>query len=306
MHRKQNTLFFVVLALMATAFGIIAQESGNGTTVIGGDDAALRRFIERELGGLPGAPYVVNQTITVGELPQTLLMNVPIPEGATIIGSVSQNEPEAYTRLSFDTTLTNAELTAFYQTAFADAAVWRDVTDDAGQPTGFGASDILNANYCYNGNEGFVNVNGTANPAGGNTSVIVFMRQPGDAYLCGDAQEVPPYSDPYRLLPSLSNPEGATLSSIGNGSGGFPGEQIASTLATVSTTLSAAELTAFYNAQLAVTGWVQVSAGGDTNIGYSTWSFTDDQGNSWNGTLTIVAVPTSAGSFYATVQIAEV
>jgi hypothetical protein len=96
-----------------------------------------------------------------------------------------------------------------------------------------------------------------------------------------------PRYEPRQIMPSLKPPPEASQTTAGSSSGDY----FRNAAAFTETGMDAADLAAFYAEQLRVAGWNLNGEGTSGPISWSAWRFSDDQGDDWAGTLTIVEQP---------------
>ncbi len=92
----------LLLALLAVGMPVLAQESG--VMVIGGDEAALRRYIARVNAGFTIG--VNSETdVYIGSLPPDLPFEPPLPEGAQVVGTLQQMGGDGFSEIVLDVPL---------------------------------------------------------------------------------------------------------------------------------------------------------------------------------------------------------
>lgn len=96
----------------------------------------------------------------------------------------------------------------------------------------------------------------------------------------------------------------ADVRSAGQGSSSGPDSLWTS--ADLETALSAAELLATYDEQLAAAGWTMLDEGVDERAAWSTWRVTDGEGRAWAGALTLFALATEPQRIAATLRVDRV
>ncbi len=256
------------------------QTSGSGKVEInGGDEAALREFIQRYLTPVyPGAP-AGDTKVWIGKLPDDLPVEVPMPEGARIVASVQQ--PQPFTQIILDVPMTPEEITAFYAKALSGKG-WQPAPQVSPGGGFVGPADVVER-YCSKEGEAYVEI-WSQERAGGPTDVRLNLTAPADSHMC---QEQGPQSmdQGMSLIPSLKAPSGAQMTGGGAGSSG-DGSAYSST--DMETSLTAEELLAHYNAQLKEAGWELVDQGLTDVVGWSTWKLKDKDGKAWGGTLMVM------------------
>ena len=258
------------------------------------DEQALRLLARRLLSApYPGGPAEEVQ-ILVGELPADLPIEVPLPEGARTIGSLVRGDRSVQIVLDVD------------QAADAVVAFYREQLETAGwyeldwpmRPGGFGfGAEAAMATFCYSRRGPSLMV--TAFEAEGALTDVRLNLQT-------DPRHLPctmlgwPHGPPMSLIPNLRAPTRATMHGGGGSSGS--GNSWHSTVI-LETDLDAEALAAHYNEQLQTAGWKLADRGSAGPAAWSTWSFTDDQGDTWAGTLLILETAGGAGQRFAYLYI---
>ena len=134
MHRRLLSTLILLAAALIVALPVTAQDGG--IDIVGGDEESLRAFLERFLMPI----YAVNSggqqgQIIIGALPDDLEFDLPLPEGAQVIGSLAPvGAPMVSVQIYFDAPQSAADVIAFYEEALPESGDWRSVT--AYQPQG--------------------------------------------------------------------------------------------------------------------------------------------------------------------------
>ena len=100
-------------------------------------------------------------------------------------------------------------------------------------------------------------------------------------------------------IPALKNPPGTRMTS---GGGGGSSDTDAYNETHLEGDLSAAEAAAHYSDQLTAAGWALVESGSTDGLSWSTWTFTDADGDRWTGTLFVSDIPPGSGRLFAYVR----
>lgn len=256
----------------------IQTSDGRKVEIIGGDEEALREFIQRWITPVyPGAPGGVT-TIRIGALPEELLAEVPIPEGARIIASVQ--EPESYTQIFLDVDLPSDDITAFYSQSMAGAG-WQPAPQES--QSGFVGSGDFPARYCLESDQAYLEVWHLEVP-GEPTDVRLNLYTTAAGNFC-QAGGPGSMDEGMSLIPSLEAPVGTQM--LGGGSGGSSeGSSYVST--DLDTHLSVEALLEHYNDQLVAAGWELAEQGVTPVVAWSTWELADKDGDVWGGTLFVM------------------
>lgn len=261
--------------------------------VVGGNEESLREFISRWLTPFYPSETSQNITIYIGSLPKDIPFDLPMPSDTRIIGSVTGYGGVDYL-LILDIGLSTEAAQNFYAQSVIGRG-WRKAPSPQNQ--GFISQPVSYKGYCYGDNEAFLSVEALPLPDG-NTNLHLSLDTSPESYMCqGDASSYgPPHAD---LMPVLQAPEGVFVQ--GGSSGG--GDSDAEISANLKTKLSAAELAKYYNEQLQTAGWEIQNSGDGEGAAWSTWTFKDQQGKTWSGTLIVIGTTSSNDSRYALLRI---
>ena len=252
------------------------------------EEGVPREFVERIVGG-PNANFYV------GELPpaERLGFELPVPEGARVVGSTLSGEGEAYNAAVYlETEGSSDETVSFYRRALL-AAGWEEgqIYEPSAGFLPSGASQ--EATFCrdttilYFNNPYYASTRG-APVEGEPTQVTVQLySDPGSrGYTPCDRDERDRYYGP--PIPALEAPPEATASYFNDLGGGDPTLSGSSSIY-LESDLSAEALLMFYDAQLLEAGWTARGSGeAESPVGWRRYSFTSD-GEPWLGLLQILS-----------------
>ena len=272
-----------------------AAEGPGSVEVIGGDEAALREFIRDYFTPTYINAPVQDIKITLGTLPEDVPFDPPLPEGANLVASITG----MYSTLEvlFDAPQSPDELAGFYQEALT-AAGWQPRGGTETGP-GFVSADAYGEIYCRKAGEESLTLQSRARPEGP-TLARLTLQAGTDFHICNQPEAPEGAADPAReLVPALQAPAEARMYETGGGGGGDRYDYTAA----LETSLSAAELAAHFEPQLAAAGWQLLSSGSAEGIAWSTWSLQDPREKTWGGTLILTQNPVSAGRSYATLRV---
>lgn len=307
---NKRRLLIILVALLALAGLTAVLQAGGGrggaglTTVEikGGDADSIREFLLRTLRTTgPAGDHV---TVYIGSLPDDLPFELPLPDDAQIIGSITHSA-FGNTEVIFDTAAGPKDLVTFFTDALSGDA-WQANTNMPGMQGGFVQQEISTISFCYNTSEAWVTVNSSA-VDDGLTDAHIYIASPGDAYMCG-GNEINMAGDAYAMLPELRTPEGVEILPTGisgGGGGGAPGQRSANMSVVLGTERPVADVIADYNTQLEAAGWTNVMMESGVGFAWSGWTFTDETGTIWGGTLTLTANPTAENQFNASITVLE-
>ena len=289
MNRSQQIITgLALLGLVVLGLGVLPVLAQNGGIVelIGGDEASLRRFILRTEGLLTAGDS--NVTILIEDLPEDLPFELPLPQGARAIGSITVawpgTEPTYTHRLVIDTTLQPEALLEFFAENLT-AAPWEHLSTM--NSSGFVEGGIATDMYCY-GDDTTVNINAWRLPAG-STDLQIYIDQDTGSAMCGGGLDMTTTNPALGMLPRLPRPDGVSIESPQYNNAG---RNKAFTSATLRTDLLPGELIELYNDGLAAQGWTHVQTESTATFAWSGWTFTTEEGLTWSGTLTLTIDPT--------------
>ena len=242
-------------------------------------DTELTRFVKRCLT-YPISSYGEPE-ILVGELPSNLPVDVPVPRGAEVIGSIVHSNKYTMVEIVLDVPQEPDEVLAFYRDRLTENG-WEEMKQPS--PSGFVSPMIRSwASFCL---EEKFSLNILVSTEEGKPS-DVRLHVNDNPQFCNIYTDEPPTpsSRPGDVLPALLAPDKATQMSRGGGGGG---DQRYSQ-ATLETSLSIAELHTHYRTQLMEAGWKSEEEGGNGTVAWSAWTFVDDSDNDWVGFLLVRA-----------------
>lgn len=232
--------------------------------------------------------------ILVGELPANLPIALPLPQNASVIGSLVRLGHSAQIVLDVDQSV--KAVVAFYREQLVSAS-WRELDS----PIRFGGfsfpSEAANLIFCKSQRGPALTV--TCNEITGALTEVRLNLQL-------DARHTPcamvsmrggPLMPP---IPNLRTPAGARWR--GGGSGGGGSDDWHSTV-NLETDLDAAALIAHYNEQLQSVGWNLRDQGRSGSSAWSAWRFSDDQHNLWAGVLIILDSIGKTGERFAYLHV---
>ncbi|CAN5797401.1 hypothetical protein BH23ACT11_BH23ACT11_24050 [soil metagenome] len=236
-------------------------------------------------------PYSADRTpiLHVGQLPDALTVDIPIPPEAEVVGSMERIEFEGDRMV--EVVLDVSEPTEQFLVAYKEQAARLGWTEPR-RPRrggGFDFSPDEDKMFLCHGDRGpalFVNINrpykGDEEPADVRLRLMIDDRHSPCA--------PDPYEDDFeRHIPRLRPPPGARQSP--GGGGGGPDE--AQSNATLEADLEVSAVGEHYAGELAAAGWSGTGRGHSGPQAWSTWSFTDERDQSWRGVFTALQLPDS-------------
>ena len=242
-------------------------------------NAEILFFAER-MFTFPGTPPGKVIAILPGKLPADLPFEVPVPDGAKVIGSLIWPEDKyEQIQIFLDVPEKPEKIIEFYRNRMKKAG-WNE-PESSYEGLGFSSTPSMPqlAFFCQYEQEG---------PSLGITVFTLDGKKPADVRLSLHTNpQQPVCQERYEqrgstmdVLPLLLDPEGVQK-------GGWGGNENMRDLSTVlETELGLVELETHYRDQLIETGWELKEKGSSGPIAWSTWSFSDEFGI-WSGRLLV-------------------
>lgn len=250
----------------------------------------LLRELALRLATFPGDPRVMNPQLFVGELPQPLPVEIPLPENSHVLGSLARN-PQQF-EMVLDSELKPEDVTAFYKERLSTLG-WSELDwPPRAMRGGFTTPAVLglenSVQFCR----------GTRGPG------LRLMALPGkeggtDVRLSLDIGESSPCAQQAHMrkmqgmatgamtrafLPKLVPPEGAQQTVRGMSLN----INEASSSASVQTDSGMEMLVRHYTAQLEKGGWKRTNEGVSGPLAWNSWSFEDEEHEQWQGLFFLV------------------
>ncbi len=260
------------------------------------DTAALQVLLQRMVGyTYPGASGQEGQ-IYVGRLPDKMPVDLPLPDGNRVIGSVVRGEENI--QIVLDAPQPPDRVLDFYRQRLS-AAGWSTPDQPGGPSGGFVPPGIPNAvTFCQSRQGPVLFVSASAEP-----------NQPTDVRLTlntsktqGSPCSQPPGGGPVtsQVIPRLVAPAGARQIEGGSG-GSSTGSSYNST--TLVTDQSAMALAAFYGDQLTRAGWTKQDEGQSGPVAWSIWTARDKKGTTWKGLFFALDLPGTEPRHFVYVRV---
>jgi hypothetical protein len=283
------------MLLATTAIAAVAGSTAGGPPVLrageGGDPALLRELAERLLSPPPNVRGDTPRArLFPGALPPGVELDLPMPPGGRLIGSVQRDTPGPQTNVVrievvLDARGTPAELAAFYRSALGERG-W--FAPPSGGPPAGGFQPTAGPPYpvfCASSTGPFLNL--SAYPVRGGPSEVRLSIVIGEPGPCGEMPPPPPVSRiPFELLPALTAPDGVEVTNAITGPT-WPGTVSSDAIA--ETDLSTTALEAHFAAQLAAAGWTRVDGGAQGRLAWSVWQVPGE--GEWEGFLYVLDGP---------------
>lgn len=230
-------------------------------------ELAMRLLVPPYFGGPEGGEI---QLLT-GELPDNLPLEVPLPDGARVIGSFIRGDKS--TEIVLDAPQSPEDVLNFYEERLI-AAGW-EKPESPGLSGGFVSSDIANGTSLCQSKKGPRFSVSTRENETRLTDVRLSLSN-GRHSGCNMSTD---YMGPEGPIPDLVPPTGARQ---WGGSGGG-GDDSFYTSAELETELASAEVAKHYTEQLNAAGWTLLSSADADEVAWSSWSFEDEHGDVWSG-----------------------
>jgi hypothetical protein len=266
--------------------------------------AAGLRTLALRLLCVPDDPRAAAQggQLLVGRLPDALPVDIPLPEGSTVVGSLQRGTQSA--DIVLDASLPAKRVLDFYKDRLA-AAGWgvpespelpepdTDTPDPAGtccatatfvlNPFGFNpAVPSYSAFFCLGPRGPGLTV--TAYAVGAAAADVRLNLDANPDRLCWVGDDPGTFGGQKGPLPDLELPRAGRF--VGGGSSGGVGT--AESTMHIATELAVAALAAHYAAQLEQAGWTRRDAGQGGPLCWSSWTFQDEGGRNWQGTFFVL------------------
>lgn len=294
----------LILIILLLVIPFTSAQDTSSVEVIGGDEADLREFIKVMAGGY-GPMGIGSVTVTIGELPDDIQVELPTMDGFTVVGAI-QREKMGSWQIWYRAGGSAQDATDAFSQEMLNLG-WFVADEVVRSMGGFVSTQQATNAFCFADPIAFVYIN--AVNQSDDEVVINLNVETGNMPLFCSEEGIPNeimMNDPFQVLPTLSAPEGVTirLGGGGGGGGGPMGLQSASTTAVLITEMTAAEILPLYNEQIEAAGWTLVESSGDEMGAWSTWIMEDPETErTWSGVLTLTALPAGEGDFFAMLYV---
>jgi hypothetical protein len=262
--------------------------------VIGGDEESLREFIGRALTYPYPDAEEQDTVISIGLLPEELPVELPLPEGSRVIGSIIRGETVG-TEIILDVPFNPETAIDFYRDSFTGEG-WSEPSEEA-YGTGFVTEPWPSQTFCYGDDELVIYISAMEIPDKPTDVRVNIQSQVG--YSPCDPESTHGMDDANFLIPSLKSPSGTIVQSGGSSSG----QDEASVTASLKTDLTAKELADHYGGQLSEAGWTLSESGSIKHESWSFWTIEDEEGDEWGGFLIVIESPRDPEKCYAWFQV---
>ncbi len=290
-------------ALLGLAAGRGAAPPAGAQAPPGGDAALLEELAERVIAlpypsNVPALAVLPTVRLLPGHVPADLPLDLPLPPGARLIGSVVREQPVRPgepgpfgpgTTVVLDAPGDREALLAFY-TETLQRQGWMPAP--LGRPFGGGGFEASvpggGLSYCGGPDGPWLTVNVVPRAAGVAGVWLAVSDTGGPCTVPRPVSPAPMTMRAAELLPRLTAPPGVVLQG-GTGGGGGPNRW--NSEATAQTSHGVAELEAHFAAQMAAAGWTRQAGAADEQLAWSSWARPEE--GDWQALLLVAAWPTS-------------
>ena len=223
-----------------------------------------------------------------GKLPEQMPVQLPLPRGSEIFGSVLLGETEI--GVVVDSDLDAEEVMAFYRQALASQN-WTEM-DVSGMERGF-MEWSTGSFFCQGSNNTSIAI--AAYPQENGSEIRLDISTDPECSPCSFSGS----DDWLKPIPKLVAPRNASLSNQNFMTG--CGNQVTIS-ADVITELNSSALAAHFADQLIAANWTATSQEESGPAAWSTWEFEDEEDLIWDGFLTVLEVPGSEDKRFVMMQ----
>jgi hypothetical protein len=276
---KANLAMAIAMALCALIGLATSAELQNGTSELG--EPSVEELAIRLLQATyPGSAELDGVQLLPGKLPLEMPVDLPIPDGARIVGSEVQENTGIYVVL--DVPMTPDLALDFYREHLASQN-WTEISIP-GMDRGFVEQSDPSPTFCQGSQNASLTV--TSHPQDNGTDLRLSIITDLENSPCSwDAA----YNDDWlKPIPKLEAPKGTRLFNGNSVSG--PGSFVAVS-ATLETEMNSSSLTAHYADQLTAANWTMMSEGESGPSTWSSWSFRDEDDQAYDGFLMALQLP---------------
>jgi hypothetical protein len=230
----------------------------------------------------PVSRSVERPGIFVGRLPEEMPVEIPIPEGLSVVGSLVRSEHDPHddpaTEIVLDAAMPAERVRDLFRERMSESG-WSE-RERRGYGGGFGFAPVGTTALFCRGERGpslFLSAHDSAADEG-DVPTDVRLRLITTSRYSPCAPE--PYEPEFdRIIPNLAPPPGSYQWPGGGGGGGDD----AYSTATLQSDLDATAICAHYSEQLEGAGWSRTDGGRGGSQAWSTWSFADEGAQRWTG-----------------------
>jgi hypothetical protein len=211
-------------------------------------------------------------SLLVGEIPENISPEIPFPEGSKIIGSMVRNHS---IEIVMNSNLTQDQIFKFYQDRMEELN-WSEIGEDDFGPTRGFLPDMSCRTFCQG--EASPSVTVCAYP--GNVTDLRIILDSDTPNACSQYPDI----DWPKPLPRLIAPTGSNMHPADYSSG----DESVFSSGILETDLNTISLMDHYSSQIRKGGWNIEENGSYGLSSWSTWNFTDEEGQNWIGSFLIL------------------
>lgn len=257
------------------------------------DREALLRELFVRLNSFPGDPRVSNPHVLIGQIPEGLPFELPLPPDSIILGTLIRGPESARIILNVDQP--PGLVVAWYREHMKEAGVQELEMPGVAQRSGFTQTGIaagMQATFCYGSRGPSLMVNALSrdkDEAKADVRLELDIQGMACKYFAKNRMQRPLFAS---LLPQLAPPPSSTqrIDSVGSSSTFDSVNSIATLI--LENGMSVVELASHYNTQLESSGWSREDAGSGGPFAWSTWLFRDEDNELWHGSFLILKMQT--------------
>jgi len=269
--------------------GIVAawESFNNSENTEVGNESSIEELATRLMEPLdPGVLQEVQ--LLVGQLPDNMPIDLPIPDDARIIGSMIQGRKNI--NIVLDVNLTPEQVLDFYRESMA-AGNWSEIE----QRRGFAFNEIKIV-MCQNNNDPPLTIR--AYPVdSGLTDVRLNIETDPEYSPCKACRETE--DNWLKPLPTLVAPSDSKEFNQGSGTSR---SDFVSTSITMETSMNSSVLVAHYGDQFKAANWTKQADGDSASFAWSTWTLRDEDALTWRAFLWAVDLPGTANERFMGAQ----
>ena len=276
-----------LFALIGLAMGV---EEGNESITLSepsAEELAIR-YLEAPCLGETELQKV---QLLPGKLPEQMPVQIPLPRGSEIFGSILLGETEI--GVMVDSPLAAEEIMAFFSQALASQN-WTEM-DVSGMERGF-MEWSTGSFFCQESNDTSIAI--IAYPRENGSDIRLDISTDPECSPCSFSGS----DDWLKPIPKLVAPRNASLSNQNFMTG--CGNQVTISM-DVMTELNSSALAAHFADQLIAANWTATSQEESGPAAWSAWEFEDEEGLIWDGFLTALEVPGSEDKRFVMMQASQ-